>query len=121
MKKKIISAFLVLALMLAMTIPVFAGSYSSYGYYEGSYYEIVDNCYSDRFSSSTFCMDQMVHSNVTAYKLNPPDPDHEYENYYGTATMSAYTLTRYPGFVISRVYCYHLVDNSVVRTQSVTP
>ena len=120
MKKKIVSLFLTLTMVLAMTIPVFASSYSSDGYYDGSYYEIVDNCYSDRFSSSTFCMDQMVYSNVTVYKKYPTI-EGESSTYYGSATLGAYTLSRTPGYTISRIYCTHYVSNNVVRTQSVTP
>lgn len=116
MKKKIVSLFLTLTMVLAMTIPVFAGSYSSDGYYEGSYYEIVESCTSNSFSCSTFCMDYTTETYVKAYLA-----DGDYVVGSGGPTMGASTASGSTGTAISRVSTTHRVNDHIVRTNTITP
>ena len=114
MKKRILSLTLALTMVLAMSISVFAGSYSSDGYYEGSYYEIVDTCYSNRYSSSTFCSDYAVYSNVLV-------TDDDNQTYFapGSSAFGASTTSGQPGYQISHIKCTHHVNGNVVRTITV--
>lgn len=116
MKKKVLSLILATLLIAAMAIPVSASQYSSWGYYnDTAYYEIVDNCYSNRFSSTTICSEYAVYSNVKAF-FTAGDS----RMFYGTEAYGASSTDgRVYDFVISRIECTHYVNGVVVRTQSV--
>ena len=116
MKKRILSLTLALTMVLAMSISVFAGSYSSDGYYEGSYYEITEYCTSDNLSCSTFCMDYSTETYVKAYNI-----DWDYTVYVGGPSMGASTAYGNPTFEIVSIHTTHRVNNQVVRTNTITP
>ena len=114
MKKKIISAFLALVLMLSLAIPAFAAQYVSDGYYDGSYYEIVDNCTGDTFSGTIFCSDRIVY--VTANVSYIVDDD--YSSGYTVASHPQYGHSTVSDHVTGHLLCVdfkHYIDGNVVR------
>ena len=137
MKKKMISLALVLTLLLSAAIPVFASSYVSDGYYENSYYEVVDTCRSNYYSSQTFCDSSvyLLKSDVTIYILaietdnqgnikydengNPVYYDLDFATINGTSTASANSNSGSVNYVISKIKCKHYINGQVVRTISV--
>ena len=116
MKKKLLSLALALTMVLAMAIPVFAGSYSSDGYYEGSYYEIAETCSRNSFSCSTICMDYSTITYVKAY-----DSEGNYDDAQGSACIGMSTASDSVPFEISRIHTTHYVNNNSVRTNTITP
>ena len=116
MKKRILSTVLATLLIAAMAIPAYASQYSSWGYYNGTaYYEIVDNCYSNRFSSTTICSEYAVKSNVKAVF-----PKGDSRMFFGTEAYGASSTDgRVDDFVITKIECTHFVNGVIVRTQSV--
>lgn len=64
-RKRILSVFFTVLLICAMVVPASAAQHTYMGTYETASYEVVDNLYTDHFSSTTFCSEsRLVHSNV---------------------------------------------------------
>ena len=115
-----ISLFLALVLTLSAAIPALAAQYVSDGYYDGSYYEIVDNCTYDMFSGTITCMDRTVYVTATVCFV-----DSDYKVVTNTFSRPAqYGQNTTSGYIIGdirHVYFEHYIDGNVARNNTMYP
>ena len=118
MKKKIISAFLALVLIVAMALPASAFSVSAPRYWNGVYYATNDTCYTRSFRC-------VIESDSTAQTLRADVlvvDSNENAIYYGGWSSTLYVAT-YDSVDndIHHIISHHYIGGDLASTQKVYP
>ncbi len=124
MKKRIITAIVIIFIVCAMAVPASAAYFYTFGPYQSSTYEVSDTCNLYSYTSYTYCDDHSYYlrSDVKTYSVGTCTD--KYGNTYeceimmqstpGTSTRVASSNSGQTGYLISRIECDHYVNGSFV-------
>lgn len=127
MRKRFISLVLALTMICAMAISVSAAQYTYMGEYEGSYYEVVDNCKTASYSSTMFCDNAvyMMYSVVSKYAVAETSTGNTTSLYMGKVTSSSSAISNSISesvpYSLHHIACEHYVDGNWVHSNTVSP
>ena len=127
MRKRIISLVLALTMICAMAISASASSYNTDGWYEESYWELVDSCEINKVAAATLCDSTiyLVQANATATAIDEfdkePDSNYVEYEYVGTPSLAACSVGGVIYEQVLSVFCEHMVNGHTVQTVNLYP